>query len=116
MAGTLDIPGTVQLSEIAVDGNYALVGVANGEDRDSATVRTDYAALLQTMIEQQAAARSLAPAVAHFRKVTASYAPGLFHCYDVPDLPPTNNALEQCFSSRPDAKRPVRAGSARSSK
>ena len=25
VAGTLDIPGTVQLSEIAVDGNYALV-------------------------------------------------------------------------------------------
>ncbi len=42
---------------------------------------------------------TLAPAVAQFRKVTASYGAGLFHCYDVPDLPPTNNALEQYFGS-----------------
>jgi len=42
---------------------------------------------------------ALAPAVDHFRKVTVSYWPGLFHCYDVPDLPPTNNALEQYFGS-----------------
>src|SRR5258706_15720673 len=32
----------------------------------------------------------LADAVAHFRTVTASYWPGLFACYDLPDLPPTN--------------------------
>jgi hypothetical protein len=31
--------------------------------------------------------------------VTASYGADLFHCYDVPGLPPTNNALEQCFGS-----------------
>jgi hypothetical protein len=37
----------------------------------------------------------LAAAAAHFAKVTASYWPGLFCCYDVPDLPRTNNALEQ---------------------
>ncbi len=42
---------------------------------------------------------TLAPAVAQFRKVTASYGAGLFHCYDVPDLPPTNNALEQYFGA-----------------
>jgi hypothetical protein len=42
---------------------------------------------------------ALAPAVDQFQKVTASYWPGLFHCYDVPDLPPTNNALEQYFGS-----------------
>ena len=42
---------------------------------------------------------ALAPAVDHFRKVTVSYWPGLFHCYDVPDLPPTNNALEQYFGA-----------------
>ncbi len=51
------------------------------------------------MAEQQAAAGALAGALAHFRKVTASYWPGLFHCYDTPDLPRTNNALEQCFGS-----------------
>ena len=31
--------------------------------------------------------------------VTASYFPGLFHCYDVADLPRTNNDLEQYFGS-----------------
>jgi hypothetical protein len=41
----------------------------------------------------------LAGAVAHFAKVTRSYEPGLFHCYDVPDLPRTNNDLEQFFGS-----------------
>jgi hypothetical protein len=35
----------------------------------------------------------------HFLKVTASYAPGLFHCYDVEGLPRTNNDLEQLFGS-----------------
>ena len=28
---------------------------------------------------------------------TANFAPGLFHCYDVLDLPRTNNDLEHCF-------------------
>ncbi len=42
---------------------------------------------------------TLAPAVVQFQKVTASYGAGLFHCYDVPDLPPTNNALEQYFGA-----------------
>ena len=41
----------------------------------------------------------LATAVDHFVKVTRSYWPGLFHCYDVTDLPRTNNALEQLFGS-----------------
>ena len=34
-----------------------------------------------------------------FRTVTASYWPGLFHCYDDADLPRTNNELEQYFGS-----------------
>jgi len=42
---------------------------------------------------------ALAPAIDHFRKVTASYWPGLFCCYDAPDLPRTNNDLEQLFGS-----------------
>lgn len=73
--------------------------LANGEGQDGATVRAGYATLLRTMTARQATVGDLAPAVARFRKVTASYDAGLFHCYDVPDLPPTNNALEQCFGS-----------------
>ncbi len=42
---------------------------------------------------------ALAPAGDHFLKVTTSYWPGLFHCYDVPDLPRTNNELEHFFGS-----------------
>jgi hypothetical protein len=41
----------------------------------------------------------LRAAVEHFRKVTRSYWPGLFHCYVVADLPRTNNDLEQFFGS-----------------
>ncbi|GAC1348553.1 MAG: hypothetical protein NVSMB23_29790 [Myxococcales bacterium] len=51
------------------------------------------------MTAQQATLGALAPAVDRFRTVTTSYAPGLFHCYDVPHLPPTNNALEQYFGA-----------------
>jgi len=35
--------------------------------------------------------------IAHFLKVTQSYGPHLFFCYQVPDLPRTNNDLEQSF-------------------
>jgi hypothetical protein len=35
----------------------------------------------------------------HFLKVTRSYWPGLFRCYEVEDLPRTNNDLEQFFGS-----------------
>ena len=33
----------------------------------------------------------------HLDKVSRSYWPGLFHCYDVPGLPRTNNELESRF-------------------
>ena len=73
--------------------------LANSAGQDGASVRQAYQALLHTMTQQQELAGPLAPAVAHFHKVTASYWPGLFHCYDVPDLPHTNNDLEQYFGT-----------------
>ncbi len=73
--------------------------LANHDGQPGAAVRADYQALLATMIAAQDTLGTLAPAVAQFRKVTASYGAGLFHCYDVPDLPPTNNALEQFFGA-----------------
>jgi len=36
-------------------------------------------------------------AIWHLLKVTASYGPQLFFCYQIPDVPRTNNALEQAF-------------------
>jgi len=42
-------------------------------------------------------AGDLEGAVGHFLKVTRSYWPGLFHCYDVAGVPRTNNDLEGFF-------------------
>lgn len=39
----------------------------------------------------------LADGIDHFLKVTSSYWSGLFHCYQVKDLPRTNNDLEHLF-------------------
>ena len=55
--------------------------------------------LLSEMRADRATLGTLQPAVAHFLKVSASYWPGLFHCYDVPGLPRTNNDQEQYFGS-----------------
>jgi len=60
-------------------------------------VRQRFEQLLQTMETSKEQAGSLASGVEHFLKVTRSYAPGLFHCYDLKDLPRTNNDLEQLF-------------------
>ena len=60
-------------------------------------VRRRFIGLLGAITRWQARSGELAPAITHFLKVTRSYWPGLFHCYDVPDLPRTNNDLEHLF-------------------
>jgi hypothetical protein len=67
---------------------------------DGAAVQAAYQALLAEW-QRQPAERfgALAPALAHFQKVTASYWPGLFACYEVADLPRTNNDLEHYFGT-----------------
>ena len=65
----------------------------------AAAARRRLGGLLGAMARSRARARSLAPAVGHFLKVSRSYWPGLFHCYAVADLPRTNNAQEQLFGS-----------------
>ncbi len=62
-------------------------------------IRRRMEALLAEITDEQATVGTLQPAVAHFLKVSASYWPGLFHCYDVSGLPRTNNDLEQYFGS-----------------
>ena len=52
------------------------------------------------MARRRARAGDLAGAIDHFRKVTRSYRPGLFHCYAIPELPRTDNGLEQLFGSQ----------------
>lgn len=60
-------------------------------------VRTQLSGLLGGMRCHRKRAGSLSSAVDHFVKVSRSYWPGLFACYDTPDLPRTNNDLEQAF-------------------
>ena len=71
----------------------------NEDEAPGSEVRRRIEELLAEMTEDQASVGALQPAVAHFLKVSASYWPGLFHCYDVPDVPRTNNGLEQFFGS-----------------
>lgn len=83
---------------------YALVHqaahlLANHDEQPGAAIQAAYDQLLATMAEQHDNLGSLATAVDHFLKVTTSYHPGLFHCYDVPDLPRTNNDLEHLFGA-----------------
>lgn len=73
--------------------------LANHEQQAAAPVRERYQALLDRMAAGRETAGTLAPAVDHFLKVTTRYAPGLFHTYDVPGLPRTNNDLEQFFGT-----------------
>ncbi len=72
------------------------------ENEDALTgseVRQRMEALLAEIRDGQATVGTLQPAVAHFLKVSASDRPALFHCYDDPGLPRTNNGLEQLFGS-----------------
>jgi hypothetical protein len=86
----------------AVRGAYQWVYRAahiltNEAQLQGSAVQGRFRGLLGAMARHQATVGALAPALTHFRKVTRSYWPGLFHCYDVPELPPTNNDLEQFF-------------------
>jgi hypothetical protein len=75
-----------------------LLGNEAGED--ATMVQRRFNGLVAAMARHRASAGALAGAIDHFCKVTRSYRPGLFHCYAVPDLPRTNNDLEQMFGSQ----------------
>jgi hypothetical protein len=62
-------------------------------------VRARLGGLLGAMRRHRGAAGPLGGAVDHFLRVSRGYWPGLFACYDAPDLPRTNNDLEQLFGS-----------------
>ena len=64
-----------------------------------ASLKETYERLLSTMTAEREQLGELAHAVTHFCKVTASYWEGLFACYQLKDLPRTNNDLEQYFGS-----------------
>ena len=73
-----------------------ILGVENQTGSDA---RRRRGGLLGAMTRHRTVAGDLGPAVDHFVKVSRSYWPGLFACHDTPDLPRTNNDLEQAFGS-----------------
>ena len=74
--------------------------LGNAAGEAATVVRRRFDGLVGAMPRHRAGAGHLAEAVEHFRKVARSYRSGLFHCYAVPDLPRTNNGLEQLFGSQ----------------
>jgi hypothetical protein len=74
--------------------------LGNEAGEAAATVQRRFDGLAAAMAHHRASAGDLVGAVDHFLKVTRSYRSGLFHCYAVPDLPRTNNGLEQLFGSQ----------------
>ena len=73
----------------------------NRAERPAADIRRRLSHILSRI--RQAATQTdgeeLQQQLRHFLKVTKSYRPGLFHCYQVADLPRTNNDLEHLFGS-----------------
>ena len=61
--------------------------------------RRDYRHLLSEMSRRKEEVGDLSGVVSLFLKVTKSYWKGLFGCHRFPDLPRTNNDLEQFFGS-----------------
>ena len=65
--------------------------------RSGEAVRKELWEYLESLIEESRQTPSLQPFCDAIRKVTSNYNPGLFHCYDVADLPRTNNTQESTF-------------------
>jgi hypothetical protein len=84
---------------LAYDWVHRAAHLLADEEAPASGVRRRMDDLLAEMRAGQATVGPLQPAVAHFLKVSASYWPGLFHCYDVAGLPRTNNDQEQYFGS-----------------
>jgi hypothetical protein len=74
--------------------------LGNEAGEDATRVQRRFDGLVAAMARHRASVGALAGAIDHFGKVTRSYRPGMFHCYAVPDLPRTNNGLEQMFGSQ----------------
>jgi hypothetical protein len=73
--------------------------LTNDQKQTAEDVQQTYEQLLTEMEQASVSSDTLTTMLSTFRKVTTSYWPGLFHCYDHADLPRTNNELEQYFGS-----------------
>ncbi len=88
-----------ELREASAWGREAAQILANPDQVCAAEVRERYEAWLRTLTGQQAREGWLGQVATTFLKVSANYLDGLFHCYDVADLPSTNNDLERRFGT-----------------
>jgi len=73
--------------------------LANHDEWSVFELRRAYRTLLAEMAQQRETKGVLGEAVCTFIKVSRSYWSGLFHCYQLADLPRTNNDLEHFFGS-----------------
>lgn len=71
--------------------------LANASQETGQQVRERYLAHLEHMQENFMTLGPLVEAFEHFCHITDNFAAGLFRCYDIADLPRTNNDLEHCF-------------------
>ena len=96
LAATADLWPPVR---VAYGWVHQAAHILGAEGAAGAAVRGRLGGLLGAMRRHRGAAGVLGPAVDHFLKVSRSYWSGLFACYGTPDLPRTNNDLEQLFGS-----------------
>lgn len=96
MEATATLWPTLQVAFAWVHTAAHILGTAG---TTATTARRQLGGLLGAMTRHRLAVGKLAGAVDHFVKVSRSYWPGLFACYEVAGLPRTNNALEQTFGS-----------------
>ena len=73
--------------------------LTNEDQHPGVAVKHRLSGLRGAMMRHRAAAGALAPALANFLKISRSDWPGLFHCSNIPDLPRTNNDLDQSFGA-----------------
>ena len=73
--------------------------LANADQHPAQEVQRQYQSLLDEMRQEISVSEPLQQMITTFLKVTGSYWAGLFSCYEVADLPRTNNDLEHTFGS-----------------
>jgi hypothetical protein len=79
--------------------------LANREERERPEVEQAFVRVLRSIGVTKRHCGALEDGLTHFLKVTRSYRSGLFHCYDDPAIPRTNNDLEHCFGQHRDHER-----------
>jgi hypothetical protein len=90
---------------MAFDWVRPLAAVPANKKEPGEAVRQRFRGLTAALVQHRGSLGALAGVFDHFHKVTRSYWPGRFRCYDVAGLPWTTNELEQLFGSYRHHKR-----------